>query len=215
MPKQEAGAPGATTTDDMTDDPDACVRKQHSLISSLRRQIQRYESQVRILQMQLLREAETRQVILSSTSWRIAGPLRHIVDRWRSKQLPLPSVSMASDTNNEETEPERIGTLTAKRLFERIAQAQLRAFLTSGSRLNLPNAIRPKLSIILVLYNNAALTFSCLRSIRECASEISIEVIIVDNASTDESAPCPMTQTRTLMPWLGICRKSGPRFAPP
>lgn len=44
-----------------------------------------------------------------------------------------------------------------------------------------------KVSIILVNYNSAALIRQCLRSIYEHTKEISFEIIVVDNASADDS----------------------------
>ncbi len=45
--------------------------------------------------------------------------------------------------------------------------ARLRAFLGGQGRLRLPRAEQPDVSIILVLYNQAELTFACLGSILE------------------------------------------------
>ncbi len=65
------------------------------------------------------------------------------------------------------------------------ARVALRAFLDSGSRLRLDDATEPDVSVILVLFNRAELTLRCLRSVAE--SRVPLEVVIVDNASSDET----------------------------
>lgn len=64
--------------------------------------------------------------------------------------------------------------------------SMLNAFLASGTRLKIPTSRKPLVSILMVLYNRAELTFQCLRSISQNYSE-PLELIIVDNASTDDT----------------------------
>jgi GT2 family glycosyltransferase len=68
------------------------------------------------------------------------------------------------------------------------AKARLREFLDSNSLLDLPHPTSPRLSILLVLHNRAELTLACLRSIQPCLRETAAEVILVDNASRDETS---------------------------
>ncbi len=64
------------------------------------------------------------------------------------------------------------------------ARLHLYAFLTSPSKLLFPVSLNPDVSIILVLYNRAELTFQCLQSILATV-KTSMEVVIYDNGSTD------------------------------
>lgn len=64
--------------------------------------------------------------------------------------------------------------------------AELAAFLETGQRLRLPEAGVPKVTILLVLFNQAGLTFQCLKALAQDFS-VPFETIIVDNASSDES----------------------------
>lgn len=64
------------------------------------------------------------------------------------------------------------------------AEAELQKFLSAGDRLHIPVSETPKVSILLVLYNQAALTFRCLQSLT-VESLVPIEVIIIDNGSQD------------------------------
>lgn len=74
----------------------------------------------------------------------------------------------------------------AKTYLESMAKISLESFLTSNAEIELPSADVPKVSIILVLHNRAELTLQCLYSILNSSTD-SFEIIIVDNASTDET----------------------------
>jgi GT2 family glycosyltransferase len=76
---------------------------------------------------------------------------------------------------------------TAKRLLASMGKISLQSFLNSQSPIEIPQYERPVISILLVLYNRAELTLQCLYSILNGNSK-PYEVIIVDNASTDETS---------------------------
>jgi O-antigen biosynthesis protein len=63
---------------------------------------------------------------------------------------------------------------------------------------------RPTVSIIIPVYNKHLYTFNCLRSLLDTSSEISFEVIVVDDCSTDET-------TATLSKISGIRVIRNPR----
>jgi O-antigen biosynthesis protein len=67
------------------------------------------------------------------------------------------------------------------------ARARLRHFLESNTLLDLSCPAAPRLSILLVLYNRAELTLACLESIQPRMAEVGAEVVLVDNASRDET----------------------------
>ncbi len=75
----------------------------------------------------------------------------------------------------------------AKLAFRAASTARLEAFLSSDATLELPATDAPDVSVLLILHNQAELTFACLSSIREClqTSAVRTEVVIVDNASGD------------------------------
>lgn len=78
----------------------------------------------------------------------------------------------------------------AKQALDVVNQIALEHFLVTKTKINFPEVEHPTISIILVLYNRAELTLSCLSSIVR-NSFTSLELIIVDNKSTDK--------TRTLL----------------
>jgi GT2 family glycosyltransferase len=73
-----------------------------------------------------------------------------------------------------------------KAAFRAACRAELDAFLDGGERLRMPTSQTPVVSILLVLFNQAELTFECLRALR-LALDVPCEVILVDNASSDRT----------------------------
>jgi len=67
------------------------------------------------------------------------------------------------------------------------ARERLKYFLESNTLLELPRPAAPRLSILLVLYNRAELTLACLRSLQPRLAAVGAEVVLVDNASHDET----------------------------
>ena len=84
-----------------------------------------------------------------------------------------------------------------RQLFRKSAQRALEQFLIDGERITLPVATNPDVSVILVLYNHAELTFKCLKAMAG-AMDVPTELIVVDNASTDP--------TRELLARVDGCR---------
>jgi len=67
----------------------------------------------------------------------------------------------------------------------------------------------PELSIIILNYNTKELLADCLNSIKKCEGEISLEVIVSDNASSDESAE----MVREKFPWVKLLEGENSGFA--
>jgi GT2 family glycosyltransferase len=78
-------------------------------------------------------------------------------------------------------------TVDAKAIATSRAKERLKHFLESDSRLELPRPAVPRLSILLVLYNRAELTLACLQSLKPRLAEVGAEIVLVDNASRDET----------------------------
>jgi GT2 family glycosyltransferase/peptidoglycan hydrolase CwlO-like protein len=75
----------------------------------------------------------------------------------------------------------------AKAYYDDRARSALQAFIEGGGKLSLQRLENPKVSILLVLYNRAELTYACLTSIQQSV-DLPFETLIVDNASTDDTA---------------------------
>ncbi len=74
---------------------------------------------------------------------------------------------------------------TNKDEFTKHRKVILNDFLNSDARLNLLREGIPKVSIVLILFNRAELTFACLESIKNVSEPY--ELIIIDNASLDST----------------------------
>ena len=73
----------------------------------------------------------------------------------------------------------------AKAAFRAARMEELTLFLAGDERLALPAAEAPAVSIVLILYNQAELTYHCLRSLQ--ALTLPAEVVILDNGSSDRT----------------------------
>ncbi|MFA5321617.1 MAG: rhamnan synthesis F family protein, partial [Smithella sp.] len=74
-----------------------------------------------------------------------------------------------------------------KQAFRDRCAQDIDAFLAGEERISIPVSDKPAVSVILVLFNQAELTFHCLQSL-QFMLDVPAEVIIVDNASTDHTA---------------------------
>jgi lipopolysaccharide biosynthesis protein/GT2 family glycosyltransferase len=79
------------------------------------------------------------------------------------------------------------GESPIKDAFRQRCREALDRSLTRDARLALPTSPTPQVSVVLVLHNQAELTFETLRSLVGAIEEVPSEVIIVDNGSSDET----------------------------
>ncbi|MBX7138579.1 MAG: glycosyltransferase [Oligoflexia bacterium] len=78
-------------------------------------------------------------------------------------------------------------TLDRSKLFKLFGE-QLQDFISSDRRLSFDPAPEPELSVVSVLYNRAELTLAFLKSLREELRGQNSEVILIDNASSDQTS---------------------------
>ena len=152
--------------------------------------------------------------VLNSRSWRYAAPIRnlkraayhllaggrppgplrrallerlapggseHLEEPWFGG-APPPAHSSREDTASAFASCE--GPRTSA---EATMQAEARAFLSQRGRIRVPESAAPVVSVIILLFNKAHLTYSCLTSLM-AATSTPTEVLLVDNASRDETA---------------------------
>jgi O-antigen biosynthesis protein len=174
------------------------LNRQNELIRSLRRQLEATERD-------LADQKWLFQQFLNAPSWRLTYPVRWLAKLLRtlhawftgtSERVPeTEKFDAAAETSVSaeavpEAEPETGETeqevFDAKHFFTDFYRIQLRSLLASNTPLELPHSQDPEISIILVLFNRAEMTLGCLRSLAENRS-VRMEVIIVDNASRDET----------------------------
>jgi len=148
-------------------------------------------------------ESEPLRTIIAlrrSISWELLAPVRliHRILRRRRRSAaahPIPVNPGAGSRPAADIGAALVGKPAtehrdAKEITKQAFATQLSDFLDVNSVISLPRSERPDVSIILVLYNQAALTFGCLCSIVESLdkSPVGVEVIIADNGSTDRTA---------------------------
>jgi GT2 family glycosyltransferase len=116
------------------------------------------------------------------SAWSPRTLSRIVTDRARMVLLPGPAPDPTAGTGAEtiRTAP------NPKTAFREACREELDGFLDSGRRLTLPTSEAPVVSILLVLFNQAELTYTCLRGLRR-ALDAPCELIIVDNASSDRT----------------------------
>jgi len=152
--------------------------------------------------------------IYASRSWRVTAPLRLLqgagvkqrVKLWlRAKLLALPLGAALLALRRRVLRPQGGSAqapdlLAAKAAFRAQKTAALTDFMAGDTPLRLPRAARPEVSIVLVLWNQAELTYACLSALA-AETEVSLEVVIVDNASTDATpALLARVEGATLLP---------------
>ncbi len=102
----------------------------------------------------------------------------------------LDKILQTEDEANQRQDNVSLGTESsleqAKILLDRLNNLALDTWLQSGGQLVFPAVENPTVSIILILYNRAELTLSCLQSILHHSYK-SVEVTIVDNCSSDRT----------------------------
>jgi len=155
------------------------------------------------------REAESREVqdklnaVLSTRSWKMTAPMRVLMSGRigpygkalilrtlhrlpggsRLLEMRARLMQQAREVIAKRTGPD---LEAAKVAFRARTDADLRALLEGTGRVCLPASARPRVSVVLVLWNQAAFTLACLRGLAS-EHDVPIEVVIVDNASTDET----------------------------
>ena len=126
----------------------------------------------------------------ASKLWRRADRRRPDEVTPASLQVVQPEVSQAIEAATPPMDAVRVIAAVppdSKAAMRAILATRLDAFLASGARLQLPRSDQPEVSIILVLFNQAELTFGCLTSILESRLDAthSVEVVVLDNGSRD------------------------------
>jgi len=169
--------------------------KQNELIRSLLQQLEARERE-------LAEQKWLFQQFLQSPTWRLTSPIR-----WLARQIRAVRNWLTGQLGQSQQSPDELSNVAAvpiapeeapainaagsalelKQFLSSLYQIQLQSFLTSGASLQLPYSEQPAISVILVLFNRAELTFACLRSLAENYTE-RMEIIIVDNLSTDDTS---------------------------
>ncbi|MFP6559973.1 class I SAM-dependent methyltransferase [Paraburkholderia sp. B3] len=133
----------------------------------------------------------------NSTSWRVTAPMRATISRLRGLRMPRPRATLAAGTTGavessiaEGVALDALGNGNAKSAMRAGFKVRLDAFLTSSGMLRFKREPSPDISILLVFYNSAELSYACLASVAEVLNDSTVraEVIILDNGSSDATS---------------------------
>ena len=128
------------------------------------------------------------ELIENSIFWRMTYPLRLLRNAIAPGSKKQEAVNKPLSVENSEQVTRQVeGQLLEKQKLDSYAKVVLNKFLLSPEQLKFPEDEKPQLSIVLVFYQQAHLSYLCLQSLLEFA-DVSYELIIVDNNSTDETA---------------------------
>ena len=137
------------------------------------------------LTMQVKQLERAHALIENSLFWRATYPLRQVRNWFHRVRTDAVSEALKPELESSSVQT-RNEPLSVKTAYSVQAKQHLKEFLARAEPLVLPESNSPKVSILLVFFNQAHLSLLCLESIIEHASEV--EVIIVDNHSTDKTA---------------------------
>ena len=136
----------------------------------------------------------------ASTSWRVTRPLRHAKRKLRALQVRLQFLlqrlqSILRRTRGSVASRGALGTL--RRIGDEFRRGQP---IASPAIVPLPDAAfapfeiatsaAPRVTIVVPVHNKIDYTVACLRSLSEHAASSSVEIVVVDDASSDATAEC-------------------------
>lgn len=117
--------------------------------------------------------------------------LDYTQSRFQDWVISLSDVAIRESTNDTTVlpvEPENHQIADTKQAHACSASEKLDLFLSNGEILDFSDSTkRADVSIILVLYNRVELTLLCLESILNRVDKLTVQLIIVDNASSDQT----------------------------
>jgi len=146
------------------------------------------QSDYKNLEAHAQRLQHAHELIENSIFWRMTLPLRWLKAKLTpGGEKPAPLGRPQSEAFDDRADAKDAAQQEAKRQVDDSAKAALTKFLASGERLQFPKTDEKRISIVLVFYQQAHLSYLCLQSLLEFA-DVSYELIIVDNNSTDDTA---------------------------
>ncbi len=140
------------------------------LTGELKSQIARQDGALRDHGDHIARLEDTLDGIYQSFAWKVMGPMRRL-----AKRLAPPE----DGVEEEATDADRL-----KARHARLARRRLTAFLAEERHLEFPRCDRPAVSVVVVLFNQAHLSLTCIESLLERA-DVPFELVVVDNGSRD------------------------------
>lgn len=144
------------------------------------------------------------EATVNSTSWKLTAPLRRLIIESRNARQALRVLPQRAGTAMRILREEGVAGLQARIRQRQEIQAsnavlpgdsasyQMRQivpdqFTAVAAQLQLPVTDAPLVSVVIPVYNHLAFTLACLQSLQDNPQQTAFEVIVVDDASTDET----------------------------
>ena len=141
---------------------------------------------------------EKMQTIFSSLSWKITKPVRalgHIRYHWQDNGLfGVLNMLSSAPANTAEEENPTAASAPESPVSESASESPVsesapeHPIATSYEALDFPAAGDPEFSIVIPCHNQHLYTFHCLKSILDHLADERVEVIVVDDESSDETS---------------------------
>lgn len=149
-------------------------------------QYQSLETRYQELEQHSERVEHAHAMIESSIFWRMTEPLRKLRDKFSGSAST--TVQQSGEANNADIESQQDSKPEEdfKLSYDRQAEEELQRFLAGKESLEFDPGDAPQITIVLVLYNRAALTLLCLRSLLE-HGDVPFQLVMVDNQSSDDT----------------------------
>jgi O-antigen biosynthesis protein len=147
------------------------------------------DSQINIYRSQLQQSQEYIKWVKTSKFWKLREliiPLKEKLFSSRSLD-PIRFIDIASKYSSPSVPNLGAFSRDYKSSLVKLYKNTLTSFLSSNAKLEFSTYGKPLVSVILVLFNRCELTFQCIQSLLNSAF-IPLEVIIIDNASSDETS---------------------------
>ncbi|MCY4356429.1 MAG: glycosyltransferase [Gammaproteobacteria bacterium] len=153
------------------------------------------QREIDVLRAQTIHLKEAHRLIEQSAFWRMTAPLRYLWELIPRRQIHHKVHAGSTEASNRPiTKNHRNGSILDNNISASISKAdydakakiRLNQFLCNQQRLTFAITERPEISILLVFFNQAHLSYLCLESLLE-HGDVPFEIIIVDNASTDQT----------------------------
>lgn len=165
----------------------ACVEDLENRISDSKRLAKNLQQQIQDLK-------EAHRLIENSIFWRVTYPFRKLRDAIRiisKKDAQANSSSLISENNPTAQQEEHALTFSdighTKKSHKQDAKSKFDSFLRTASPLQFERHTEPQLTVVVVLFNQAELTYLCLESLL-ATDNVDFQLLIIDNNSTDETS---------------------------
>ena len=190
-----------TIADNQKETADAQIAESQRHAESLQRELKKLQAAFGVMQASLTAERDKAQAafetVMTSNSWRVTKPLRWFIERARDlravatvggkrvRRLPqsLAAAKKILATDGSFALIRHVRTRLGKRRAQPPVIATSYRIESSITPLTIRSFDVPKYSLVMPVYGQHLLTFTCLKSIAETCAGLAIEILVIDDCS--------------------------------